>query len=132
MNLKSTVPSNREPIATVEEYQRALLRLRDEKLQSLDLPIFKAFCEAPDCTLTATRLAELCELSAWNESNLRFGLLAQRIARALGYKPTKRRDGTPRWWEAAALGSSDESADANFRWTLRPELVECLKKMRWV
>lgn len=124
---------NRNSIATPEEYQEALLRLRNDKLQSSDIPILKAFCDAPESTLTATRLAEICHFSAWNESNLRFGLLAQRIGKALGYTPTERKDGSLRWWESAALGSTDdESNDANFQWTLRPELVATLRKMKWV
>ena len=124
---------NDNPIATAEEFQRALLRLRDNRLQPLDLPILKAFCDAPGQTLTATALADACRFSTWNESNLRFGMLAQRIGKALGYSPTLRKDGSPRWWESAALGSNDDDTDAaHFQWTLRPELVEALRKMKWV
>jgi hypothetical protein len=124
---------NNQPIATVAQFQTALLRLRDDKLQSLDLPIFKAFCEAPGNTLTATRLAEVCGLSAWNAANLSFGKLARRIGEALNYRPTKRKNGKTRWWESAATGSeTDDSDSANYQWTLRPELVECLRKMRWI
>jgi predicted HNH restriction endonuclease len=125
--------SNSQPIATVEEFQRALLRVRDDKLQALDLPILRAFCGAPSNILTATKLAEVVGLSSWNESNLRFGMLAQRIGKALGYRPTTRKDGSTRWWESAALGSTaDETDAANFQWTLRPELVDALRRMRWV
>lgn len=124
---------NNQPIATAEQFQKALLRLRDDRLQALDLPIFKAFCEAPGHTLTATKLAELCGLSGWEESNLRFGKLARRIGEALHYRPTKRKNGKTRWWESAATGSeTDVADDGNYQWTLRPELVESLRKMRWV
>jgi len=124
---------NRQPIASPEQYQRALLRLRDEKLQALDIPIFKAFADARANTLTATQLAETCRLGAWSEANLRFGLLGQRMAKALGYTPTTRRDGSTRWYEAIATGATIEDNDgANYAWTLRPELIQCLKKMKWI
>lgn len=124
---------NSSSVATPRQFQEALLRLRDKKLQSLDIPIFKAFCDAPSNTLTATQLAEVCQLGTWNESNLRFGLLAQRIGKSLNYTPTRRKNGSLRWWEAAALGSTDDDAsNANYQWTLRPELVEALRSMKWV
>ena len=125
--------SNSQAIATVEEVQRARLRVRDDKLQALDLPILRVFCASPNNSLTATALAGAVGLSSWNKSNLRFGMLAQRIGKALGYRPTTRKDGTTRWWESAALGSAaDDSDAANFQWTLRPELVEALRRMRWI
>ena len=127
-------PRDATPIATVEEFRKALLRVRDTGgISQSDLNVFRAFCRAPDCILTAPKLAEAADLASWSEANLRFGILARRIGEALGFTPSKRPDGSIRWWQSAAFGADeDESSTGYFQWTLRPELVRALREMKWV
>jgi len=49
-----------QSIAASDQYQAALLHLREAGLQSSDLPIPKAFCDVPGNTPTSTKLAEAC------------------------------------------------------------------------
>ena len=85
----------------------ALLRLRDDKLQSRDIPILKAFCDAPANTLTATKLAKSA-VERLERVEPSFRDACPRLGKALGYQPTKRKDGSTRWWESAAIGSVED------------------------
>src|SRR5688572_26773737 len=124
-------PEDRRSIATVKDYCEALLKVRDG-LSDSDLAMLRAFCHAPENTLTATKLAESVNLASWRAANLRFGLLAQRIGQALAFTPSKRPNGTLRQWQSAAYGAGDDEKETgHFQWTLRPELVEAMKSMRW-
>lgn len=127
-------PRDTTPIASPDEFSAALIRVRDrEGITPTDLGIFRAFCSAPDHTLTAPKLAEAAGLSGWQEANLRFGTLAQRIGQALGFTPSRRSNGSLRWWMSVAYGSgADEDDTGYWQWVLRPELVAALKSMRWV
>lgn len=132
----STPPEPRDttPIATAQEFEAALLRVRDrDGITPTDLGVLRAFCSAPDYTLTAPKLAEAAGLSDWQEANLRFGTLARRIGEALHFTPSRRSDRSLRWWMAAAYGAgADETDTGHFQWVLRPELAEALRTMRWV
>jgi hypothetical protein len=136
MPLPPTPPEPRDttPIATVDEFSTALLRIRDrDGISPGDLAIFRAFAAAPDHVLTAPKLAQAAGLAGWQEANLRFGLLAQRIGEALHFTPSRRSNGTLRWWMAAAYGAgSDEDDTGYWQWVLRPELLEALQSMNWV
>lgn len=91
-------PRDPTPIATAEQFRTALLRVRDaEGITAKDIGIFRAFCHAPDHTLTAPKLAEAAGLSTWHEANLRFGTLARYIGEALHFTPSRRRNGSLRW-----------------------------------
>lgn len=128
-------PRDTTPIATVEEFKAALLRVRDRHaITATDRGIFRAFCAAPDHMLTAPKLADAANLSGWQEANLRFGTLARHIGEALNFTPSRRSsDGELRWWMSAAHGAgSDEEDTGHFQWVLRPELAEALKSMKWV
>lgn len=122
-----------EPIASAEQYQTALLAIRQQGLQWSDIPVLKAFCAAPGCKLTAAELALACHFSTSYESHIRFGMLAERIGKALAYKPAPRKDGTIPWWRCAATsGDGHSERSESFPWTLRLELVEALRRMKWV
>ncbi len=98
-------PRDATPIANAQEFQAALLRVRDrEGITPADLGLFRAFCFAPDHTLTAPKLAEAAGLSGWQEANLRFGTLAQRVGQALQFTPSRRSNGSLRWWMSVATG----------------------------
>ena len=120
------------PVASCDQYQTALAALRTQGLQPSDMPIFKAFCTAPQHTLTTIELAGACRFSTCHESKARFGMLAERLAKFLGYVPEKRKDGTVPWWQCAAVSSEQDEKSRHFPWALRPELVEALHAMKWV
>lgn len=121
-----------EPIASCERYQTALAALRKQGLQASDMAILKAFCTAPEYTLTTNQLAAACGFSTCHESNARFDMLAERLAKCLAYVPGKRKDGTVQWWRCAAVSSGKDERSRDFAWALRPELVAALHALKWV
>jgi 5-methylcytosine-specific restriction protein A len=62
-------------------------------------------------------------------TNLFYGGLAKRLCKALGVEPSKRSDGTPRWWNVLARGW--EGPDG-FVWKMRAEVAEALEILGWV
>lgn len=121
-----------EPIASCERYQTALAALRKQGLRPSDMAILKAFCIAPEHTLTTNQLARACGFSTCHESSARFDMLAERLARHLAYVPGRRKDRTAQWWRCAAVSAGKDERSHDFAWALRPELVAALHAMKWV
>lgn len=125
----------KEPIATAEQFQKALLTLRDKKkLTPEHLEILKHMAAGPDKRTTATRLAQAMNLATYAAANLRMGLFAHLLADELSYVPPKGRGGKPMWWStlASGQGGAPDSFDHHFNFTMRPELVQALINMRWI
>lgn len=97
-----------EPIASPEQFQKALLALRDKKkLTAEHLEILKHMSSAPERKITATRLAQAMRLENYSAANLRMGLFAHLLADELSYAPPKAKGG-------------------------RPILIDALTNMRWI
>ena len=62
-------------------------------------------------------------------ANLFYGGLAKRLCEQLKVEPSRRRDGSPRWWNVLARGW--EGPDG-FVWKMRPEVAEALEILGWV
>ena len=124
-----------QPIATPARYEEALIQMRNcGGVANYELAIFNAFSLAPRHTLTASELARECGFTDKNEANLRFGQLAKRVSEALHFMPRSRHgDGEPRWWPTLAYAPNQEGdSEGHWQWTMRPELLEVLRAMRWV
>lgn len=121
-------------IATPEQFQAALLALRDKKqLTAEHLSILKHMASAPDKRTTATRMAKALNLATYAAANLRMGLFAHLLADELSYAPPKT-GGRLMWWTtlASGLGGAPDSSDPHFHFIMRPELVEALGNMHWI
>ena len=121
------------PIATAEQFKRALLAVRDKNLPDTHLAMLRAQCRSPNSTITATQLAQAAEYQNYNAANLQYGTLAFNLAGHLNFDPEKRPDGTPRWWTTLSY-SVDGAADpetGQFQFIMRPELVVALRDMKW-
>ncbi len=120
-------------IATKEEYQKALLNLRDagrfRNTKYRDM--LKAHYLADKHTITATQLANAVGYANFNAANLQYGLLAHEIAKELNYQPTKRDNGESMWFLAIASGHkpSDDTSNGHYEFVMRPELIEALEQM---
>jgi len=124
-----------EPIASAEQFQKALLALRDKKkLTSEHLEILKQMALAPERKTTSTRLAQAMRLENYSAANLRMGLFAHLLADELSYVPPKAKGSRPMWWTtlASGQGASPDSLDHHFQFTMRPELIQALTYMRWI
>jgi len=62
-------------------------------------------------------------------ANLFYGGLAKDLCEALGVEPSRRRDGSPRWWNILATGWDGPDG---FVWKMRPEVAEALEILGWV
>lgn len=121
------------PIATAEQFKKALLALRDKNLPDTHLEMLRTQCRMPGSTITATQLAECAKYHNYNAANLQYGTLASKIAGYLNFQPEKRADGTPRWWTALSytVNGMQDPDTGHFQFIMRPELVTALREMRW-
>ena len=64
-------------------------------------------------------------------ANEKFGKLARMIAEDLSYMPDRRADGSPIWTMTLATGADPRrhEDDGLWRWTMRPQVAECLLRM---
>ena len=128
-----TTSATSQTIATVEQFKRALLAVRDKNMASTHLDMLRAQCHAPNSTITSTRLAEAAGYQNYNAANLQYGTLANKVAESLGFLPAARVDGSLMWW--TTLSYSEEGAGepetGQFQFVMRPELAQALREMRW-
>ncbi|AKO52525.1 hypothetical protein ABA45_08930 [Marinobacter psychrophilus] len=122
-------------IATKEEFQQALLKLRDKSRfrNTKYLDLLKAQYSSPNHTITATKLAQAVGYENYNAANLQYGSLGHELAEVLGYKPPERNNGEPMWFWTISTGSEAESDSAgHYEFAMRLELVQALEGMKWV
>lgn len=123
-------------IATKEEYQKALLKLRDKgRFRTTKyLDMLRVHYKADSHTITAGKLAEAVGYENFNAANLQYGSLGYEVAGILGYTPPNRSDGTPTWFWSIASGNeaSNKTIDGHYEFVLRPELIAALEAMKWV
>lgn len=122
-------------VATKEEFQQALLKLRDKSRfrNTKYLDLLKAQYSSPNHTITATKLAEAVGYANYNAANLQYGSLGHELAEVLGYTPPERSNGEPIWFWTISTGNDVESdPSGHYEFVMRPELVEALEGMRWV
>jgi hypothetical protein len=129
------------PIATTEEYVKALLRLRDsfqcdKPFSSSDERKMLLFhYGANQHTITATQLAREVGLTSYSLTNLKYGMLARRITELLK-KTLPPLEGTkdPHWWRVLAYCNDGVpiSYDGQVEWIMRDELCRALEQLRWV
>ena len=127
--------SDTAPIATTEQFKAALLATRDwNGIAPLQLQMLQAQCRAPECTISALQLANQLGFKNFAAARLQYGNFARAVADKLGYAPPQKGKGTPGWWFTLSTGGDNpgDLSDGHFEWTMRPELVEALRAMRWV
>jgi hypothetical protein len=122
------------PIATTEQYKKALLSLRDKNLPEGHLAMLRAQGHSPGGTITSTKLAEAAGYENYNAANLQYGTLAFNLAGFLNYSPPKRKDGSPMWWTTLSysVDGNLEAETGQFQFIMRPELIAALREMKWV
>ncbi|MCG3147930.1 MAG: hypothetical protein PCFJNLEI_01371 [Verrucomicrobiae bacterium] len=126
--------SDPKPIATVEQFQTALLAVRDrDGIPPKHLAMLRAHCRAPNHTISTARLAPLVGYASHSVVNMQYGTLAHHLADALHYRPGPFSDGQPHWWRTLANGNDGAPVtdDGGYEWIMRPELVQALQEMRW-
>lgn len=93
---------------------------------------------APDRIFTATQLADAAGYENYQAANMQYGLLGRKLAEELEWEPAERDGDAPVWTFALATDADDEARvassggrwTAEWRWRLRPELVEARSLVR--
>lgn len=123
--------SDATPIATVEQFRAALLAVR-QRMTDVQLKMLQAHCRSAEHTISLDHLAELLSLASWSGARNVYKNYARLIADALKFVPGSGSN-KPVWLCAIAYGQpdADSKMDGDFEWTLRPELVQAMRAMKW-
>lgn len=119
---------------TPDLVKKAFVRIRPSDGQ---LAMLMAHLTAPDHILTATELAAAAGKDSYEYANSQYGRLARDLAEEMEFTPsqTYSKTGHPIWTYTLATGVSDgtpvEPSDeyVEWRWKLRPQLVEALTSL---
>lgn len=119
---------------TVELVQKAFARIRPSDGQ---LAMLIAHLNAPDHILTATELASAAGKDSYEYANAQYGRLARDLAEEMEYTPsqTYSSTGQPVWTFTLATGASEDTLVeltdeyVEWRWKLRPQMVEAMKSL---
>ncbi len=128
------VPGDAGPIATTEQFKAALLATRDWiGISPSQLQMLQAQCRAPECTISASQLADQLRFKNFAAARLQYGTLAHAIADKLGYAPPQKGKATAHWWFTLSTGRDghNDVGDGHLEWVMRPELVAALRAMKW-
>jgi hypothetical protein len=83
-------------------------------------------------TLTATGLANAAGYESFSSANEKYGRLGRMLAEYLEWDPVKRPDGSPIWTTMIATGGEGDWDDGQFRWVMRTEVAEALRRLNRV
>jgi hypothetical protein len=122
------------PIATIEEFKAALLATRDwHGISPAQLQMLQAQCRAPECTISASQMADQLKLKTLAAARQQYCAFARAIADRLGYAPPQKGKAAPSWWFTLSTSRAevDEASDDQQQWIMRPELVAALRAMKW-
>ena len=114
---------------TVARYKEALVGSRS-KISNKQYSMLQAHYIAPNRTITANELARAVGYSKFSAANSQYGRLGRILCEALGHHPSRRDDGSYRWWTVQADGVSPEDG-RDFQWVMRPELARAIEELAW-
>lgn len=131
-----------EGAPSAEVYQVAIVAIGE--LNEGYRAMLRAHLHAPDHMMSATELAEAAGYANWSAANLHYGLLAAKVAGEIRFVPPSRADGTKMWTYAicrdpeadakspkasSTAGLERTIADGNFKWQMRPQVVQALRSL---
>ena len=85
---KSTDDEDKIDSLSIEDYKTAFKSI-EEVTSEIDLKMLKANIEAPNHTITATRLAKVMDFANFNAANLRYGTFARKLCEFFRVKPAQ-------------------------------------------
>jgi hypothetical protein len=132
--ISMNVLNDANPIATVEQFQAALLATRDwNGISPMQLQMLQAQCRAPGSTISALQLAQQLQLKNLAAARLQYATFARALAEKLGYAPPQKGKAAPSWWFTLSTGGEvgEDATDGQSAWIMRPELVAALRAMKW-
>ena len=130
---ESTRLTDPAPIATIEQFKSALLAARDwNGIAPIQLQMLQAQCGAPECTISASQLAQKLSFKSSAAARLQYGNFARAIADKLGYAPPQKGKGAPPWWFTLSSGRelATETGDGQVELRRRGALRGAPRKRR--
>ncbi len=123
--------SDSTPIAAPEQFRAALLAVR-QRMTDLQLKMLQAHCRSTEHTISLDHLAESLGVASWSGARNAYRNYARLIAQELKFEPASASN-KPVWLCAIAYGQPDADGkmDGDFKWILRPELVQAMQAMKW-
>lgn len=112
-------------VPSASEYRTALAIV---SMTDVMRAMLNAHLRAPDHILTATELAHAGGYESYNLANSQYGTLAHRVAEELEWEPPII-DGEQFWTFSLAINADEGNPieQAEWRWRLRPEVVEAMQ-----
>jgi hypothetical protein len=122
--------ARQDGIPTAQEFADAFARL-GKKIGSRHWLMLRALHGAPSHTMTATELAAVAGYPTIRTANQKFAGLGRMFADDLEFDPSPRPDSSPSWISALATSSdlNHRENDGDWRWTMRPQVADCLIMM---
>lgn len=105
---------------TADDYQTAFMAIR-KKMSDSDFQMLKAHFDSPNYIVTATELANKVGFANFKAANLRYGLLAQKLLDFFRINISKS-------IKLTVLVDFNHPYN-EWKWMLRPRVVEALKKL---
>lgn len=116
----------RDGIPMAAEYADAFAAL-GPKIKVTHWKMLTAHLEAPGSTLTTREIAQAVGYASHTSASNHYGALGRLVAEWLGFDPPRRPDGSEMWTACLAIdGHQEGEPESEWRWTMRPEVVECL------
>jgi hypothetical protein len=120
--------SRKDGIPTADEFADAFAAL-GPKIRKHHWKMLEAHLLAADATMTTGEIAGAAGYSGYSSANLHYGALGRLLAEHLGFDPPRDTDGAILWTATHATGERADADKLNWRWTLRPEIVACLRAL---
>jgi hypothetical protein len=120
--------SREDGVPTAEEFADAFAAL-GPKVKKHHWRMLEAHLLATDSRMTAGEIAGAAGYSNYATANSLYGALGRLLAEHLDYGPPLDSDGSTLWTATLALGDRADPDKLNWRWTLRPEVVACLRAL---
>jgi 5-methylcytosine-specific restriction protein A len=115
-------------VPTASDYVRAFERLSG-RMKPTHRQLLSAQYGAYGREASTRSLADAVCDGKIGTANLFYGGLAKRLCEQLKVEPSRRRDGSPRWWNVLSRGWE---GPGGFVWKMRPEVAEALEILGWV
>jgi len=107
---------------TADEYVTAFTAIREQMTES-DMQMLQAHYQSPDQIITATELANKVGFTNYGAANLRYGILASKLLEFFQIRLDE-------YVKINALAYLN-NPNNEWEWTLRPQVVQALKKLKW-
>ena len=121
-----TLDTNPASVPTAAEYEAGLRKIRDDMTLN-QLLLLQRHHSAPGRSATARQLADHLGYANWGGTNLQYGLLAKKLAEAMGVEVNG-----DLVYLLATFKREADVAEGEVQLVMRPQLAAALQSLKWV